>query len=63
MGGGLSSFMADILKFSDDDRRKLVICGTSAGFAAIFGTPISGAVFGIEVLFVGVMLYDVLLPS
>ncbi|WP_431160718.1 chloride channel protein [Flagellimonas beolgyonensis] len=63
MGGGLSSFMADILKFSDDDRKKLVICGISAGFAAIFGTPISGAVFGIEVLFVGVMLYDVLLPS
>ena len=51
------------LKFSDEDRKKLVICGISAGFAAIFGTPISGAVFGIEVLFVGVLLYDVLLPS
>jgi H+/Cl- antiporter ClcA len=63
MGGGLASLLADILKFSDEDRKKLVICGISAGFAAIFGTPISGAVFGIEVLFVGVILYDVLLPS
>ena len=63
MGGGLSSLLADILKFNDEDRKKLVICGISAGFAAIFGTPISGAVFGIEVLFVGVLLYDVLLPS
>ena len=63
MGGGLSSLLADILKFNDEDRKKLVICGISAGFAAIFGTPISGAVFGIEVLFVGVILYDVLLPS
>lgn len=63
MGGGLASLLADILKFSDEDRKKLVICGISAGFAAIFGTPISGAIFGIEVLFVGVILYDVLLPS
>ena len=63
MGGGLSSLFADIFKFSDPDRKKLVICGISAGFAAIFGTPVSGAIFGIEVLFVGVILYDVLLPS
>ncbi len=63
MGGGLSSLFADIFKFNDEDRKKLVICGISAGFAAIFGTPISGAVFGIEVLFVGLILYDVLLPS
>lgn len=63
MGGGLAALCADILKFNDEDRKKLVICGISAGFAAIFGTPISGAVFGIEVLFVGVILYDVLLPS
>ena len=37
MGGGLSSLLADILKFNDEDRKKLVICGISAGFAAIFG--------------------------
>ena len=63
MGGGMASLLADILKFDDADRKKLVICGISAGFAAIFGTPISGAIFGIEVLFVGVLLYDNLLPS
>ncbi|MBN2251347.1 MAG: chloride channel protein, partial [Candidatus Altiarchaeota archaeon] len=38
-------------------------CGISAGFAAIFGTPIAGAIFGVEVLVVGGLLYDVLLPS
>ena len=63
MGGGIASLLADLLKFDDADRKKLVICGISAGFAAIFGTPISGAIFGIEVLFVGVLLYDNLLPS
>ena len=63
IGAGLSSLFADIFKFDDHDRRKLVICGISAGFASVFGTPIAGALFGVEVLFVGSVLYDVLLPS
>ena len=40
-----------------------MVCVISAGFSAVLGTPISGAVFGVEVLYVGQMLYDVLLPS
>jgi len=63
IGGGLSSIFAGIFKFSDSDRKKLVICGISAGFASVFGTPIAGAIFGVEVLFIGGILYDVLLPS
>ncbi len=63
IGGGLASLFADIFPFSDFDRKKLVICGISGGFAAVFGTPIAGAIFGVEVLFVGSLLYDVLLPS
>jgi H+/Cl- antiporter ClcA len=63
IGGGLSSLFADLFKFDDHDRKKLVICGISAGFASVFGTPIAGALFGVEVLFVGSILYDVLLPS
>ncbi len=63
IGAGVSSIFADILRFDDRDRRKLVICGISAGFAAVFGTPIAGALFGVEVLTVGSLLYDVLLPS
>lgn len=63
IGGGLSSIFADLIRFSDLDRKKLVICGISAGFASVFGTPIAGAIFGIEVLFVGGIMYEVLLPS
>ncbi|MDP2690091.1 MAG: chloride channel protein, partial [Deltaproteobacteria bacterium] len=63
IGAGLSSVFAGILRFSDVDRKKLVICGISGGFASVFGTPIAGAIFGIEVLFVGSIRYDVLLPS
>lgn len=63
IGAGLSSLFADLFHFDNRDRKKLVICGISAGFAAVFGTPIAGAIFGVEVLFVGSLLYDVLLPS
>lgn len=63
IGAGLSSLFADLFRFDDNDRKKLVICGISAGFSTVFGTPIAGAIFGVEVLFVGTLLYDVLLPS
>ncbi|MBE9528528.1 MAG: chloride channel protein [Proteobacteria bacterium] len=63
IGAGLSSMLASMARFSESDRKKLVICGISGGFAAVFGTPIAGAIFGIEVLFVGGIMYEVLLPS
>lgn len=63
IGAAVTSSVSSLLKFDDRDRRKLVICGISAGFATVFGTPIAGAIFGVEVLFIGGMLYDVLLPS
>ena len=63
IGAALTSLFADILRLSDDDRRRLVICGISAGFAAVFGTPISGALFGIEVLYLGRLDYSVIFPA
>lgn len=63
IGAGLTSLFSDIFRFDDHDRKKMVICGISAGFASVFGTPIAGSIFGVEVLFVGAIMYDVLLPS
>jgi len=63
IGAGVGSLISQIFKFSSSDRKKIVICGLSAGFSTVFGTPIAGAIFGVEVLVIGVIMYDVLLPS
>jgi len=63
IGGGMASAASDLFRFTKNDRKKLVICGIGAGFATVFGTPIAGAIFGLEVLVVGIIRYDVLLPS
>ena len=63
IGAGVASLLSTMFKFRKGDRKKLVICGISAGFATVFGTPIAGAIFGVEVLIIGVIMYDVLLPS
>jgi len=63
IGAGLSSLFAGIFRFNKKDRQKLIICGISAGFASVFGTPIAGAFFGVEVLSIGHIFYDVIFPS
>jgi H+/Cl- antiporter ClcA len=62
IGAAITSLFADVLRLDDKDRRRLVICGIGAGFAAVFGTPVSGALFGIEVLYLGRIEYPVLFP-
>lgn len=63
IGGAITSVLSNLLRFDGNDHKKLVICGISAGFASVMGAPIAGAIFGVEVLFVGGILYEVLLPS
>lgn len=63
IGAGITSFLADTFKLNKNDRKKLVVCGISAGFSSVLGTPIAAAIFAAEVLSVGKIFYDVLLPS
>jgi H+/Cl- antiporter ClcA len=63
LGAGTASWLAGLLRLTKEDQRKLVICGISAGFAAVFGTPIAGALFAVEVLVLGRILQEMFFPS
>lgn len=62
MGGGIAATFAKILKLNPAAVRILLMAGVAAGFGSIFGTPIAATVFALEVLVVGRMQYDALVP-
>ena len=62
MGGGIAATFARILKLDAASVRLLLMAGVAAGFGSVFGTPIAGAVFALEVLVIGRMQYDALVP-
>ncbi|WP_281234566.1 voltage-gated chloride channel family protein [Flavobacterium gelatinilyticum] len=51
MGGAISDQFTKIFKLNNSERKTLIILGISAGFASVFGTPLAGAVFALEVLY------------
>lgn len=62
MGGSLANAYARLLRVRSDTLRVLLMAGVAAGFGSVFGTPFTGAVFAMEVLVIGRIQYDALLP-
>ena len=62
MGGSLASLFSRALKLGPEDRRTALMAGVAGGFGAVFGTPLAGAVFAMEVLVIGSLRYDSILP-
>ncbi|MGF7186390.1 H+/Cl- antiporter ClcA [Desulfitispora alkaliphila] len=63
MGSSIAEFVGKKFNLSETDRKIILICGISAGFGSVFGTPLAGTVFSLEVAFLGVVKYHALLPA
>ncbi|MFM9106313.1 MAG: chloride channel protein [Chloroflexota bacterium] len=62
MGGAIAAAAGRRLGLTAEHLRVLLMCGVSGGFAGVFGTPLAGAVFGMEVLALGGFRYGAMLP-
>ena len=62
IGGSISSKIGQWVHLDDKDSRVITMCGMSAAFAALFGTPLAAAIFAMEVVSVGVLYYAALVP-
>lgn len=62
MGGSIASVFGRTLRLSSASMRVLLMSGVAAGFGSVFGTPLTGAVFAMEVLTVGRVQYEALIP-
>jgi len=63
MGGAIADRFTHWFKLGNTDRQIIIIMGISAGFASVFGTPIAGAIFALEVMIIGKLRYNALAPA
>ena len=62
LGGSIGNQLGRWFRLNDEDTRMLVMCGMSAAFSAIFGTPLAAVIFAMEIGSIGVMHYAAFVP-
>ncbi|MBQ8278428.1 MAG: chloride channel protein [Roseburia sp.] len=62
LGGSIGNGLGQLFRFNDNDKHIMIMCGMSAAFSALFGTPMAAAIFSMEVISVGIMQYSALVP-
>ncbi|HEX7338573.1 MAG TPA: chloride channel protein [Rhodanobacteraceae bacterium] len=63
IGASIAAGVGRVLHLNHEMRKRLLACGVSAGFASVFGTPIAGAIYGVELLAIGRIRHDFLFPG
>lgn len=62
LGGSIGHTLGRQFRFDEHDQHIMIMCGMSAAFSALFGTPLAAAIFSMEVVSVGIMHYSALVP-
>lgn len=62
LGGSIGHALGKLFRFRDKDKHIMIMCGMSAAFSSLFGTPLAAAVFSMEVVSIGIMQYAALVP-
>ena len=62
LGGSIGNQLGRWFRLDEDDTRLIVMCGMSAAFSAIFGTPLAAVIFAMEVATIGGMQYAAFVP-
>lgn len=62
LGGSIGNEIGKLFRFDEKDKHIMTMCGMSAAFSALFGTPMAAAIFSMEVVSVGIMHYAALVP-
>lgn len=62
LGGSIGNAIGNFFKFDERDKQVLIMCGMSAAFSTLFGTPMAAAIFPMELVRVGIMYYIALVP-
>ncbi len=63
MGASLTDFLAHRARLSPSLRRHLLTAGVAGGFGSVFGTPVAGALFALELVVLGRLEYEALVPA
>ena len=62
IGGSMAQLLGKWFRLSKEDIRIILMMGIAAGFGAVFGTPLTGAIFALEVIAIGRIKYNALVP-
>ncbi|MFD1770724.1 chloride channel protein [Sphingobacterium suaedae] len=61
-GATLADQIHKIIRLTKKERRVLLLCGIAAGFSSLFGTPLAGALFALEMVQLGRVRWRGMVP-